>query len=128
MSSVVYFDCEGVPVRVKDRLSTAFDVPGGRPFRSTPKPGSFDTEISKSAFDAMVEKHTTSSATKETKKQVTPIQGRSATAEDYKRLAGWNISLGPLKMAEPKQSKQMGKQGGSPSNATDSSSGPRRPR
>lgn len=62
MSTVKYFDCDGVPVKVVDFLPTAFDVPEGRDFRVVPKPGSWDKEISKSAFEAMTAKFSAPSA------------------------------------------------------------------
>lgn len=52
--SISYWDCDGVPVCVVNRLATAYDVPGGRMFRSVPKPGSWDRQIAKQAFEALV--------------------------------------------------------------------------
>jgi hypothetical protein len=37
----------------------------------------------------------------QSKKPAKPILGRSATDEDYRKRAGWQISLGPLKGSRP---------------------------
>lgn len=53
-ASITYWNCDGVPVSIVNHMATAYDVPSGRLFRSAPKPGSWDQQITKEAFDALV--------------------------------------------------------------------------